>query len=1022
MLALAPLLFFLFPSAESEVDPEVELPTEREEALVDRLVRVLKKGQFGDARSLYEDTLSGSERITDIHYERVLAALQEGQLQTHSKSGLLLYGEILANIARQRADVANFAYHSRRLRHQSMTLDARQSLYSQTGSRLMEYHGLADFAPDLLPDILDYCIIFGGQKSNENRRPYWSYAIELLPRLLDKERRDPSQRFEARYHPLRTLARTAAASGDPKAFEMFERVLGSLGDGSPQSVTEFRQWFADAIPGREPRFQGNADPSEYYGYDSEVASSLRNWSVGIYRFYLPGEGLNRGSSRIRLAVRGLDFGAHSLFRLDLAEALRDEANRLETSLHDASLVAGNDRIRELHDVGWGALRLGYVEDVQEIIERLTEHTISSEVVTIRGLFEGALAALEGDIDAGFDQIDLRLQENFDILEPAAIEGWRQAAVRRTLPSAEPEEAGQIVMELGLLWDDMREMNRLEQALTRLRGEQARRRDRYYLRYLEAIVRYRKSDVEGLSEQLLELLDQEEPPGVSRAEVAGLAFAVDRRIEDVVRIDERRREVTEELVPMIIRSVPDRSSEGLLARSLDWQVRMDASRGDYLDTDTGRDQLESVKRQLDTSGNLAFSLEERWLALKEELLDLTHRHRDRGDTTRASEVLELTSELIKNRPRYYHERAQIFELQAAAVPAYEEEDLLEAWSLAADAYQRAATTEFGNPELLYDAAIAYSQAEQWSPALDAMKQYDANRATPLVGEFRYWGKKIEMMKIYRHLGFPAKAVEVFEDVTDLYGARAHLSKLRYEKARALEQLERWDDALATYERILSEMLDSFSQDYITALHLRSRILQARKSESETADGADPAQQERAEAIAKAARLSWIELAAKLRTLSADARLAEALYSLGVDAVGREAYDEAQSFFDRLARAEGAVDLEKLPSEARDAWLRYGTVGALVHADSYQLDGEFSNAVVRYRAAIERLGSPNDWAWAFLMQGYSHARLNEKDEAQRVYQLGRRRVSELTAKEIQELRKSPQFWIEQFDQALLRLEGS
>lgn len=1019
LLVLAPLIFFFYPTASSDVEePTIDPPTDREEVIISRLVQDLQRGEFGEARQIYEDGLASAERLTGAHYQRILTALQAGQQKAYSKSGLLLYGQLLSSMARLRIQIPNFAFHCRRLRHQALTLDARQELYLATAFRLMEYEGLVDYEPEMLPDVIDYCVIFGSRHSDEDRRTYWSRAIDHLPELLDRERRSPSRRFDVRYHPLRTLARVAAASGSPRAMALFEKILGSLGDGSPQSVAEFERWFTHAMPDVERGWSGNADASEYYGYESEIADALRNWLIGVYRMYLPGTGHNRGAARIRMALEGLDFGAHYLFRLDLAEALRAEANVLESSLHDASLVVGQDRIRELHDVGWGALRLGYVDDVQEIIQRLAEHTISPEVLTIRGLFEGALHVLSGDAEEGFDIIGRRVVENFEILDPETVARWRQVAAERVLPAAEPADSGQILMQLGVLWDDMREQARLEQALSRLRGEQARRRDRYYLEYLEAIVRYRKSEVAGLSERLLALLDQEEPPGVSRGEVAALAYAVDRRVEDVGRIQERRREVIEELVPAVIRGVPDRSGATLLAQSLGWQVRMDATRGEYLSTTEGRETLEAIKEALDTGGDLGFALEERWLDLKDGLLDLTHRYRDEGDLVRASRVLELTSELIKNRPRFHHEQAMIFELQAEQVHPADEEEKRQAWLLTAEAYSAAASSEFGNPELFYDAAQAFAHAEEFPRAFEAIDQYDADRTTPVFGEARYWGKKVLLSRIYRELELPEKTIELYDEISDHYGARVHLPRLLEQRAAAFEDLGRPDEALKTYESMLEEQLDSFSTDYVAGLYHKARLLQAKKNRAATSKSLDDGEKK---AAIDASRLAWSEIAAKIRTDRADPRLAEALYFLGVDAVERQAFPEAQRILGRLARAGAIADEVRLPAAARAAWNEYGDRGAHVLADSYFFEGDFREAARRYRSAIERNPDSREIAWAFLQQGLCHVRLRENEEAGRVLRLGRQRVDEIAPDQLDAPGRSKAFWLERFDQTLRDLPG-
>ena len=88
---------------------------------------------------------------------------------------------------------------------------------------------------------------------------------------------------------------------------------------------------------------------------------------------------------------------------------------------------------------------------------------------------------------------------------------------------------------------------------------------------------------------------------------------------------------------------------MLARILAWQIRMDQTRGDYLMTPVGRQELEEIRLSLEQPW-LEFSLEEKWLEVKRELLTLVRHLRVAGKLHQARETLNLAQNLALRLPR------------------------------------------------------------------------------------------------------------------------------------------------------------------------------------------------------------------------------------------------------------------------------------------------------------------------------------------------------------------------------------
>ncbi|MEM7261046.1 MAG: hypothetical protein AAF488_03585, partial [Planctomycetota bacterium] len=643
-----------------------------------------------------------------------------------------------------------------------------------------------------------------------------------------------------------------------------------------------------------------------------------------------------------------------------------------------------------------------------------------EIQSVRELLRGAHEILLGNGEEGRGHIAGRLEIAPEILSSAEIDTWRAIAADGDLPVVDDAEFGRSLLTSGVLWDDLREHDQLRRIVRLLGQHLSRPEDLYYMRYLEAVIAYRASEVEGLDERMRELLDLEEPAGITRSDIAGLAAAVDTRVDDIRSIEERRRRALEDLIPDVLRGVPDRSSVIELAAIVDWQLRMDDSGDAYLQTEEGRQAIQSIMTKLADEEWLDFRLEEKWIELEEDLLMIARRHREEGTVDLARETLGYSKRLDDDHPVYRAENARILEVEAQRISRSQPKERAAAWKRVGDAYLEAATAEFGDPEFLFDAGLAYLEAEEFLAADEVLEAYMPHRGSGAEGEHRYWARIIARSEIARRTARPAKAIEVLDEITDFHGAETYRARLGLERAWALADLSRHDDALAAFDAVLHELVDPNSPDYVHALYGKAQLLQERHGRYY----GDPkrTEAERQEALAAAHR-EWEDLAHKISPQSGDARLAEALYLSGVGWIERGDYARAREYFSRVAPAHLiARNTENPPSNLAD-WQAFAVKAAHAHAEAYFLEDRYSDAVQMYNAAIAVDPDSPEIALAFHQLGLSWFHLDDFDEARRFWELGRARVNNLESERLAELplRQDKQFWIALYDEKLDALDN-
>ncbi len=1025
LLTTIPIIMSLNAGAD-DAPTDIPQPTENELANVELIIGHFANARIDEAENAYSGTVD-PQRLPAEVYERLLGALLVSQSREFTKTGLFLYGRMLTDIARYGVvfDPLAFRSHVRRLRHQAISRGEVEDLYFAVIYRLMEYPGLVDYCSIMRVDLLDFHVLFGDHTpavadESISDRSHWDRALDHLPILIEQQRVDPSSNLDERYHPLRTLARVYARFPTDRARAMFKETLGKLGDGSEADAERFNRWFARAVRNPdEELWVGPSDPTECFGYDAEIAMQLRNWLFGVSRYYRPGDGLTRGRQWIERTVASVDFGPHYLFKLDLALAIRDETNRLEAVLRDRSSVSGKDRIRQLYEIGWESVRRGDRHELRSVLTRLEDSSVR-EVEHLRELLRGALHLMRGEPSMGLRRIGARLDGEYETLSSDEVAQWRKIYETEQLPAAPDDQVGHSLLTSGVLWDDLREEKQLERVVAQLERNLSSSDDLYYMQYLEAALAYRRSDVDGLAERMRALLDLAEPPGIGRSDVAGLAANVDSRVEDIETIRERRRRALEELIPEVVRGVPDSSSVIQSAEIVDWQIRMDRSKGRYLDTEDGRRGLRSIMEDMTTDRGLDARIEEKWIELESELLGFSRQLREEGQLQLARQTLAYSNLLGVDHPSYRAEEAQILALEAEQVAYAEPERRAEAWRLVGEAYRDAASTQFGDTRHYFDAGRAFLAAEEFVEAKKMFDKFVPNRGAGARAEQRYWWRIIHTSEVARKSGVPALALKTLDEITDFHGAETYWSRLELERAWALDDSGKGAEALEIFERVLLSLVDPLSEDYAHALYGKARVLQEMhgrlygdpsRSAEETTKVLDESQQ------------VWENLCHKLRKDSGDVRLAEALYLAGVGWIEREDYSRARGYFEQVVPAYEYAKSVDLPPADLQLWQYFAVKAAHAHAEAFFLENRYADAIKMYEAAIATDPNSGEIALAHHQVGLSWFQLNDFIEAKRHWQLGRSRVEVLDDASIAELpiNQDKDFWLALYDEKLEALDN-
>ncbi|MFN0059056.1 MAG: tetratricopeptide repeat protein [Planctomycetota bacterium] len=990
--------------------------------LAETAVAAIQRADLADAERLVgpnaaepvaRDAMGADER------DRLLDALAAENRRNPTRQGLKLYGSILADGVRRDVPCRAFATHVRRLRQQALTLGEKDDLFKDVALELFELKSIVDYDPSVRADVIDYFLLFGDHPREEAvSRANLARALEHVQFALAENRRAPPEDAERRFHPWRALARIAGQSQQPEALRLCKHFLGLLATEAPDDVTAFNAWYREATGLRtEPDWIGPADAAEYFRFEPRVALQLRNWLLGLVRYYAPGRGLDRGST---LLARAVAINSHDPFlearvRLDLGQSLRIEANRRAALLRDESKPFDPNSLRQLYDVGFGAAQLGDRDELAEVLKRISGNAGNEAVQTVGRLLRVADHLLAGQTDATAEIPPLLSARN-EFLSPIDRDAWQSVAVSGNFPEA---DLGLVLFTSGKLWDELGEVTWLRRATDRLRREIASRRDDVYLRYLQALLDYREGRLVGLQDRLLSLLDEEPTRGLARAEIAGLLEAVDTRMEELEAITRLRARARDDLVPQVLAMVPDSSAYTRIARCLDWQLRADVGGHAFLASAAGREQLAALALAFGTESGFEFELEEIWLAMKDDLLRLARHYRGLDQLDEALSTLELAKSLVRDLPAYRLEEAHILSRRAARLNAANEDAYSAAWQAAGVAFSDSARTDLGDREYRFEAGEAFLKAGQLDLAKVEFEEYDEDRKRGAAGEDRYWRKRIFLARIYRLTGDAKRGFELAKGALIAQGSFAYRYELLLERGLCEEQLGDDAAARASFDEICGN-LDPTSDLYVSALARKAAMAQraarVRLADTKITDAERRSVQESVLPL-------WEELAVRLRSSGDDPRLAEALFVAGETRIEIGDFERARAHLVELSAASKRANARELDEASRRRWYHYSELGAFALADCQWSAALVPSAADYYSKAVSAYPDSALAVYAYYQLGDCALREGNKTEAVRVFRMGERRATELPAEVAQKLPpgQNRDFWRSQFTHKIAELTG-
>lgn len=963
-LLLLPLAIVPFTAPSTETQATIHADEARHAAAVHReraevVARWIRDGEIHRANAELATLLA--PEFLSAGYAILLDAVEDHLRSSATREGLELYAMLLARTVRQGEKSRELELHLRTLPYRALTMGGKE-LFARIADPLLRYEHLArytceaGFEMDTTLALAGYYVLF----------ERWNDALAAVEAVLASESLR-KERLEVRLKPARLLARIAGASRLPAARQALDGFLAA---------------FAAEL-----------------GPESEQAAQVRQWLDGVARFYAPPGALDRGASRIARAVEPTIIEREQiLYRLDLARALRDEANLRAGALRAEYVPSERERGRQFFVIGWGAARLGEAAELRAVQTRLAEDAGSRKSRGYLALLRGAQELANGLAATGAERIRATLDDYPGLLPRDEEAAFREAARRGRLPPV--AHRGHVLFTRGKIWSDLEARADLDRARERLRRELGGPADLAYLSFLDALAEYRDSAVESARERLVDLLDRPLPADLSRGEVAALLVLIEERRTEIERVDSRRRQAGEALAAL---RLTEGQPEAKLARILQWQLATDAGGERFILGADGSTALERIEKSLDEPW-LAFDLEEKLLEIQEDLLGLAHRLRDAGDLAGAFATLARARKLVRNVPRYRYEEALLLEREALTLDPSREAEARDKWRAAGEAYVDAAAGSFGNGEWMLEATHAFTFAGDFERAEFASNRYAPSVLRGATTEARYWRALLQRIEIARERGRVSDAARLAADNLDRLEAGVHRHELLLERGRCLEMLDKESDALLDYDAIYAE-LDPSSASWLEAMLRKARILHRRAQRSVSAADLATAR--------GAALAAWEELAAWLPEDAGTRRL-EADYYAGDACLDERNYARARVHFGRVVTGALALESSPLPAAERERVAMFQEKAAYAQPDAHFLEGEFDVAARGYKEAVGRHPRSAQAPYGYYQIGECESRMQRREEAIRFYQLGERKVAELSDEILAELPpgRGKDFWANTF----------
>lgn len=953
LILLAPLVYLaLVPPPVEEGVPQLEPVLPEDEPRVEQMLDAIRGSRYEEARAFLGSSLTMD--YPEAAYPQFLEALRVHPNAKERRQGVLLHAELLQALVTRQIRPPRLNTHLRLLREDALSLGGMPFLEEVMGP-LFDNADLIDYFPESRREVLDTLVLF----------ERWPAALEVFQLLL---------------------------TGAPEQLDMDDRlVLGRLiarihgASGLPEAQATFEDYSEDLV--------------ERLGQARATEGNIRSWLRGVARFHAPDSSLDRGASLIQAGLPGNP--AHPAFawaHLDLAGALGEEALRRDNNLRAEFLPTDSNPARQLFLVGIGAARLGDREELSFAIRRLREDagTFGTATEVYRALLLGLQKLLAGAKEPALQIIQSVLEDpqRSSVLTARDRQSWDNIVARGTLPRGGP----MTLFENGKIWWKLRQWERLERAAERLSKTLTGDRDVACLNYLNAVLGYRRNELDKVQDLLKAILDEGPPPGLTRGEVASLLVLAEERAQEIARVDGLRTRTRETLERVMTASGPGNPGTQL-ARIYLWQLELDEGGYDFLVSDGATQRLQQLSKNF-AEDSLDLTSLELWLQLEDQLLQLTQKLFGEGRLEAARDSLGRCRNVVRNPSRYSEVQARIFAAQAEELPRNEVERKRDLWSRAGDGFLRAADSNFGEQDYFYDAAEAFLAAGRFEDAARALASYSPNDRASARGESRYWQRFVLEARTQRLLGQPDRAIQVANenaDHPDIGGARYDLileRGLAWESKGTRRDLEA---AIRDYDVLYSALLPE-SRLWQRALYQKGRILHRQLMGSREDKAADVPR------LRQESLRVWEDVSARIAEEGGSPMLAEALFRAAEGRSVIQHWALARAHYRRLeSSARYVLESPGVPLEPAEVqrWRRFAEKGAFALADIYFEENDAVQARAHYQKAARQYPDSPTGVWAHYQLGRIAAREGAVQEARASFQLAEAQLASLDDAQLKEL---------------------